>query len=83
VKKNKFLAAVLNLVLLSGVIHMVILIIDSIIKLDMSRFNFFDIVDLDLFFPNIAHGPISQILSTLIAVSIIVFFYRLSLKTEK
>lgn len=81
--KKALIDALKNLALFSAIIHMLLLAIFSIKTLDFSRFNFFDIIDLDLFFPNVAHGASSQILSIAIGIIVFIFFYRYSLKHRK
>jgi hypothetical protein len=49
--------------LFSAVVHMIMIGIYSFAKLNTVKFNFFDILDLDLFFPQMIHGNISQISS--------------------
>ena len=51
--KNKYLSALKNLILFSASIHILLLIIYSVIKLDITHLNYFNILDFDLFFPNI------------------------------
>jgi polyferredoxin len=83
IKKNKYLSALKNLILFSASIHILLLIIYSVIKLDITHLNYFNILDFDLFFPNIIHGSFSQILS-IIVISVIYFIiYFISLKKNK
>ena len=56
---TRIFRALTGLLILSAVIHLVLLGIHSVGSMDFSLFNFFDIVDLDLFFPNIAIGQLS------------------------
>ena len=73
--KNKYLDALKNLVLFSALTHLSLLIIYSIVKLDVMPLNYFNILDLDLFFPSIIDGTLSQILSVVVMVAIYLFFY--------
>ena len=83
VHKKALIDAFKNLALFSAIIHMLLLAVYSVKTLDFSKFNFFDIIDLDLFFPNAANGVISQILSITIGIIVFIFFYRYSLKNSK
>ncbi len=77
---NKFFKGLKNIMLLSAVFHMIMITVYSITKSNTVKFNFFDILDLDLFFPKIASGIISQISSIftfVIFYSLIVFLISL------
>jgi hypothetical protein len=63
IKKNKYVNALIKIMLFSAVVHMIMIGIYSFAKLNTVKFNFFDILDLDLFFPRMIHGNISQISS--------------------
>ena len=81
--KKNLLTALKNLVLFSGVVHMIIVTIYSIINTEIRRFNFFDIIDLDLFFPNIVTGATSQLLSVCIGILIVTIFYFMAAKQKE
>ena len=51
------------LVLLSACTHLVLLFISFLRTQDITLINYFDIIDLDLFVPNIENGVVSQIFS--------------------
>jgi hypothetical protein len=59
----KWVSALKKIMLFSAVVHMIMIGIYSFAKLNTVKFNFFDILDLDLFFPQMIHGNISQISS--------------------
>lgn len=66
-----FLLSMRDLMFLSAFIHMSVLTIFAVINLDITYLNLFDILELDLIFPEIAKGMISQIAS---AISMVVIF---------
>ncbi len=78
--KNKYINALKGLMLFSAILHMFLLIVYSIINLNMIELNFFSIVNLDLFFPNIINGSFSQIFSIITMLVIYCTFYFISLK---
>lgn len=63
-------------ILVSGTSHLLILFIYTIIKRDMVTLNYFNVLDIDLFFPNIINGALSQILSiiTIMVIGSIIYF---------
>lgn len=64
--------------LLSAAIHLVLLAVHSLATFNLKAFNLFDILDLDLFFPDIASGTASYTLSTVITFGILlVIFLRM------
>ncbi len=77
-KKNKYLLVLKRLILFSAITHIILLIIYSFIRLDITYLNYFNILDLDLFFPNIIYGYFSQIVSILVILIIYFFIYFLS-----
>lgn len=67
----------MKFVLLTGLIHVGVLVVRSIKDRGWEYFNYFKILDLDAFFPKIATGWISDILSALlimIFLGLFVFF---------
>ena len=73
---NKYIIALKNVMLFSAIVHMIMIAIYSIVKLNTIKFNFFDILDLDLFFPNIIKGILSQILSIIaFVIAYCIFFF--------
>ncbi|MBU1975910.1 MAG: hypothetical protein KKG59_05900 [Nanoarchaeota archaeon] len=71
---NKYVDALLKLMLVTAIIHMLILIPYAIINGKMILTNYFNILDADLLFPNIIYGLWSQILSGVIVVAIYLTF---------
>lgn len=53
--KNRYLDALLKLMLLSAILHMVVLGVYFLVYNDISYFNFFTIIALDLFFPVLSY----------------------------
>ena len=82
-RKNKYFVALKNLILYSAIIHLILLIIYSIIKWDIVYLNYFNILDFDLFLPNIIHGYLSQILSIIVLVIVYLVIYFIPLKNNK
>lgn len=78
---NKYIIALKNVMLFSAIVHMIMIAIYSIVKLNTVKFNFFDILDLDLFFPNMIKGNLSQVFS--IIAFVIVYCLFLFIKKEK
>ena len=76
--KNRYIDALLKLILVSAIVHMVLLIIYSVITGDFVILNYFNILDIDLIFPNVIEGTVSQVLSvlaTVIVYVLILLFY--------
>lgn len=72
--KNRYLDALLKLMLLSAVLHMVVLAVYFVVYGDASHFNFFKIIALDLFFPELA-SDFMHLYSLLIGVWLYVFLF--------
>jgi len=79
-KKNIYLDTLIKLILFSAIFHIFLLIIYSIIKLNITYLNYFKILDIDLFFPNIVTGSLSQIISISIIIIMYVVIYFISSK---
>lgn len=77
---NKYIVALKNVMLFSAIIHMIMIAIYSIVKLNTIKFNFFDILDLDLFFPNIIKGNLSQIFSIIAFIIVYCIFLFLIIR---
>ncbi|OGC81794.1 MAG: hypothetical protein A2V81_01655 [Candidatus Abawacabacteria bacterium RBG_16_42_10] len=73
--KNRRLEALKKTILLSATIHLILLITFSIVKLDAIYINYFNMLDLELLFPDIIKGPVSQIVSAVLMVTIYFIFY--------
>jgi len=63
ISKNRYLDAFLKFVLLTAVIHMFLLFAAAIMNADMAYLNYFNILDIDLFFPGVEQGLVSQLIS--------------------
>jgi hypothetical protein len=75
--KNRFVAAVVILVLLSAAVHLVLQAAYAISHFDFSSISIFRIIGVDLYFPHLTSGTISHIISILITVCayLIIFFF--------
>ena len=71
IAKNRFLDALLKLMLLSAIVHAVLVVIFSFLTKDLEFLNYFYIIGLNLFFPNISMGITGQILS---AATVVAFY---------
>ncbi|MCF7905781.1 hypothetical protein K9L63_01145 [Candidatus Gracilibacteria bacterium] len=72
IHKKHALQALKQFILFSAIIHLFSLSLFSIIKRDGTLLNYFDILDIDLFFPFVGEGIGSQVLSFVVAI--IVYF---------
>ena len=79
---NKYFDALKKLIMFSAIVHISLLVIYSIIKFEMIHINYFNILDLDLFFPNIIYGPFSLIFSIITMIIIYFIFYFEILKKK-
>jgi len=76
--KNKFLRAIIGFILFTAVLHLVFLFAYTLFKLNVSLINYFDIIDLDLYFPSIIKGILSQVLSIITAITVFLVIYKIS-----
>ncbi|MFA6022572.1 MAG: hypothetical protein WC781_00625 [Candidatus Pacearchaeota archaeon] len=74
--KNKYLDALFKLMLLSAIIHVAILIIKSIISFNLYPLNFFQILEITYFFPSLASGLTSLVISFITMVVIYLIILR-------
>jgi len=74
--KNRFLNTLVKFILFSAVLHILLLAIAFVFKRDLTAVNYFNVVGLNLFFPEIGQGLASQIFSLLTMVVIygLIFF---------
>ncbi|MDP6155754.1 MAG: hypothetical protein QGH39_12255 [Candidatus Thermoplasmatota archaeon] len=77
VSKNRYLDALLKLVLFSAITHIIILLYKSISTADPVIMNYFNILDLELFFKGIEKGTLSQVLSFVVVLGIYVTIFFL------
>jgi len=73
--KKRLFQALKSLILFSAIFHLSILTFLTITKLDLIYLNYFNILDLDVFFPEISKGAVSQLLSLLLALIVYTFIY--------
>ncbi|MBN2892489.1 MAG: hypothetical protein JXL97_11525 [Bacteroidales bacterium] len=71
-KKSKTWENIKGFILFSAITHLILLAIYSIIKGDITLLNYFNVIDIDLFFPNISKGTYNQIFA---AISMIGIFF--------
>lgn len=74
-KYSKYLIAAKHLVLFSASVHILLLIIFAIYKKNIFILNYFDILDIDLFFPEVAIGSTSMIIATAMVLTIYAGIY--------
>lgn len=72
--KSKYIQALKKLILFSASTHLVILAIYAITNNDLQILNYFNIIDIDLFFPEIVNTYLYQALAVIIPTGIYVFF---------
>ena len=69
--KNKYLNALLLLMLFSAIVHMIILFLMTISTFDIYALNFFNILDIDVLFPALFfNSTLSNISSVIFILSI-------------
>lgn len=67
----------------SAVIHIALITVNAFLTMDFSALNFFGILDFDLFYPKIAEGPISFVVSSILIVSFLVAIFFCLPKARK
>lgn len=78
--KNKYINAILILMLFSAILHMGILFFLAIVKKNFYILNYFNILDLDMLFPFLFFDNFLSNVSSIIVVALI---YVLILKIDK
>ena len=75
--KNRYLDSLLKLMLFSASVHILILIYHSISSRDITAMNYFNILDLDFFFDDIAKGTLNNIISvaTMVVIYLMIYFF--------
>lgn len=76
--KNPYLDALLKLMLLSAIIHMIVLVTYSILNGNVSHLNFFKIINIELFFPEIVNVDCYGLYSFVITIWLYIFLYYFS-----
>ena len=74
--KSKYIKAIKNSLLFIAITHLIILIGWAIYTYNFKVLNLFNILDLELLFPNILNGFMSDIFSVLILVIIYIIFLK-------
>ena len=77
--KNKYINALFILMLFSAVAHMLVVFYSVITLRDLYIVNYFNILDLDLFYPDIFNSFIGNIFSVLFVMGL----YFIILKSNK
>lgn len=82
IAQNRFLDALLKLMLFSAAFHMALLALFAVLRNDFSLLNLFRILNLELVFPNSTTGDLSNLLSLTISVALylLVYFFLTSRK---
>jgi len=80
--KNKYLNALLLLMLVSAIAHMLILFYIFLATGDMYILNYFNILDVDLFFPDLFNTLPGNIFSALVAIAIYILILKLNTTDE-
>jgi len=80
---NRFMATLWRFILFSAIIHILVLFWLLITSGDFSYFNYFKILQLDLFFPQLVSSPLSQLASIAAMVIVYLFLFFLWPKTKK
>ena len=74
--KNRYIDAALKLIIFSSIVHLLILAAQAIIHRDVLWLNYFNILDLEFFFPSILQYPLSTFFATACAVVIYGILYK-------
>ncbi len=77
--ENKYLNALFLLMLLSAIIHMAVLFCFAILSHNAYSLNYFNILDLDLLYPNLFNGIAGNIFS----IIFVIFLYFIILAVNK
>jgi len=72
--KSKYLDALKKTILLYAILHLIILLGYAIYSNNFKLLNLFNILDLELFFPNILNGFVSDIFSLVVLIIIYIIF---------
>lgn len=80
---NRFVQAVLYLMLISAGLHMIILGVHSLLVRNTLDFNFFKIIGVDIFYPDFVSSPNSQHISFFVSIGIFLFSYFFFTKKNK
>lgn len=72
--KNKYLNALILVIIVSAVSHMIIVVIRAFMEKSFYPLNYFHILNLDYFFPNVFLNNFSGNLASIIFSAILYFF---------
>lgn len=81
--KNRWLVALLKTLLLFAFVHISILVVYFTITKDVVELNMFNILDIDLFFPQIDQGGASFILSTIVLLVVYLTIFTFFTTSDK
>jgi len=82
ISENRYLDALLKLILLTAVIHVFVLIAAAVINADAVYLNYFNILDIDLFFPGIEQGMLSHFFSAVAMLIVYIVIYMFFTKSK-
>lgn len=74
--KSKYMKAIKKSILFYAVTHLIILFGYAIYTSNFKLLNLFNILDLELFFPNIINGTISDLFSLITLIIIYLIFLK-------
>ena len=74
--KQQIIEATKNTMLLSATIHIILLLVRVVQTADFTLLNVFNILDIDLFFPQITFGITNFVLSQVVIITIFLFFFH-------
>jgi len=77
--KNRYINALLILMLVSAIVHMLILFCFALASGNLYTVNYFNVLDIDFFYPNIFNSFWGNVLS----VALMLVIYLIILKSNK
>lgn len=79
---KKILKSILNFFLFSALAHNCVLIFSTIKDSDIKHLNYFKIIGLEAFWPRIADGKVSDLVSMGVMILIVSLFLLISLRKK-
>lgn len=79
---KKILKSILNFFLFSALAHNCVLIFSTIKDSDIKHLNYFKIIGLEAFWPRIADGKVSNLVSMGVMILIVSLFLLISLRKK-
>jgi len=79
---KKIFKSLLNFFLFSALVHNGVLIFSTLKEGDIKYLNYFRIIGLEAFWPRIADGKISDLISIGVMILIVVLFWLISLRKK-